>query len=96
VEAAALPIIGVSACQALAENAGLYRTKVITHGSSGKIGSVAIKIAKHLGVYIATTVSTNDRHIVQELGANQIIDNNTENFEVILHYYDAVYDTVDG
>ena len=40
----------------------------------GGIGSIAIQLAKHLGAYVATTVSTNDKQFVQELGANQAID----------------------
>jgi D-arabinose 1-dehydrogenase-like Zn-dependent alcohol dehydrogenase len=46
--------------------------------------------------YVATTVSTNDKQFVQELGADQIIDYKKENFEDILQDYDAVFDTVGG
>jgi NADPH:quinone reductase-like Zn-dependent oxidoreductase len=45
---------------------------------------------------VATTVSTNDKQFVQELGADQVIDYKTEDFEDILHDYDAVFDTVGG
>ena len=96
-EAAALPLVGVSAWQALVENIGLSKDKkILIHGGAGGIGSIAIQLAKHLGAYVATTVSTNDKQFVQELGANQAIDYNTENFEDILHDYDAVLDTVGG
>ena len=96
-EAAALPLVGVSAWQALVENIGLSKDKkILIHGGAGGIGSIAIQLAKHLGAYVATTVSTNDKQFVQELGANQVIDYNTENFEDILHDYDAVLDTVGG
>jgi alcohol dehydrogenase len=46
------------------------------------------------GGYAATTVSTNDKQFVQELGADQVIDYKTENFEDIVHDFDAVFDTV--
>ena len=49
-----------------------------------------------LGAYVATTVNTNDKQFVQELGANQVIDYRAQNFEDILHDYDAVVDTVGG
>ena len=96
-EAAALPLVGVSAWQALVENIGLTNgQKILIHGGAGGIGSIAIQLAKHLGAYVATTVSTNDKEFVQQLGADQVIDYKTENFEDMLHDYDSVFDTVGG
>ena len=96
-EAAALPLVGVSAWRALMENIGLSKgQRILIHGGAGGIGSIAIQLAKHLGAYVATTVSTNDKQFVQELGADQVIDYKTENFEDILHDYDSVFDTVGG
>jgi alcohol dehydrogenase len=96
-EAAALPLVGVSAWQALVENIGLSKgNKILIHGGAGGIGSIAIQLAKHLGGYVATTVSTNDKQFVQELGADQVIDYKAENFEDIIRDYDAVFDTVAG
>jgi alcohol dehydrogenase len=97
VEAAALPLVGVSAWQALVENIGLSKDqKILIHGGAGGIGSIAIQLAKKLDAYIATTASTNDKQFVQELGADQVIDYKSQNFEDILHDYDAVFDTVGG
>jgi len=97
IEAAGLPTVGVSAWQGIIENIRLSRDqKILIHGGAGGIGSIAIQLAKRLGVYVATTASTNDEQFVQELGANQVIDYETENFEDILHDYDAVFDTVGG
>jgi NADPH:quinone reductase-like Zn-dependent oxidoreductase len=96
-EAAALPLVGVSAWQALVENIGLTNgQKILIHGGAGGIGSIAIQHAKHLGAYVATTVSTNVKEFVQRLGADQVIDYKTENFEDMLHDYDSVFDTVGG
>jgi NADPH:quinone reductase-like Zn-dependent oxidoreductase len=96
-EAAALPLVGVSAWQALVENIALSKDqKILIHGGAGGIGSIAIRLAKYLGAYITTTVNTNDKQYVQELGANQVIDYKTENFGDILHDYDAVFDTIGG
>jgi alcohol dehydrogenase len=96
-EAAALPLAGVSAWQALVENIELANgQKILIHGGAGGIGSIAIQLAKHLRAYVATTVSTNDKEFVQRLGADQVIDYKTENFEDMLHDYDSVFDTVGG
>jgi alcohol dehydrogenase len=96
-EAAALPLVGVSAWQALVEHIRLSKDKkVLVQGGAGGIGSIAIQLAKHLGAFMATTVSTDDKQFVQELGADQVIDYKTENFEDIVHDYDAVFDTVSG
>lgn len=96
-EAAALPLVGVSAWQALVENMALSKDqKILIHGGAGGIGSVAIQLAKYLGAYITTTVSTTDKQFVQELGASEVIDYKTQNFEDILNDYDAVFDTIGG
>jgi len=74
-EAAGLPTVGVSVWQALVENIGLSKEqRILIHGGAEGIGSIAIQLAKHLGAYVATTVSTNDKQFVQELGSDQIID----------------------
>ncbi len=97
-EAAGLPLVGVSAWQALVETIGLSEgQKILIHGGAGGIGSIAIQLAKHLGAYIATTVSTNDKEFAKELGADEAIDYKTQTFEDLLpHDYDAVFDTVGG
>src|SRR5215208_301728 len=94
-EAAALPLVGVSAWKALMENIELSKDqKILIHGGAGGIGSIAIQLAKYLGADVATTVSINDKQFVQELGADQVIDYKTQTFEDLLHDYDAVFDTV--
>jgi NADPH:quinone reductase-like Zn-dependent oxidoreductase len=96
-EAAGLPLVGVSAWQALVENIGLSRgQKILIHGGAGGIGSIAIQLAKHVGAFVATTVRANDMQFVKELGADEIIDYQTQNFDELLHEYDAVYDNVGG
>jgi NADPH:quinone reductase-like Zn-dependent oxidoreductase len=96
-EAAALPLVGVSAWWALKDDIGLSKgQKILIHGGAGGIGSIAIQIAKNLGAYVATTVSTNDKQFVQDVGADIVIDYKTQTFEDLLHDYDAVFDTVGG
>jgi NADPH:quinone reductase-like Zn-dependent oxidoreductase len=98
-EAAGLPLVGVSAWQALVETIGLTdgQKKILIHGGAGGIGSIAIQLAERLGAYVATTASTNDKQFVKELGADEVIDYKTQTFEDLLpHDYDAVFDTVGG
>jgi alcohol dehydrogenase len=96
-ESAALPLVGVSAWWALVDDIGLSNgQKILIHGGAGGIGSIAIQLAKNLGAYVATTVSTNDKQFVQELGADIVIDYKTQTFEDVVHEYDAVFDTVGG
>jgi alcohol dehydrogenase len=96
-EAAAFPLVGVSAWQALVEHIGLSKgQKILIHGGAGGIGSIAIQLAKNLGAYVATTVSIEDKQFVHELGANEVIDYKTQTFEDVVHDYDAVFDTVGG
>lgn len=96
-EAAALPLAGVAAWWALKDDIGLSEgQKILIHGGAGGIGSIAIQIAKNLGAYVATTVSTNDKQFVQDLGADIVIDYMNQTFEDLLHDYDAVFDTVGG
>jgi alcohol dehydrogenase len=96
-QAAALPLVGVSAWQALVEHIGLSDgQKILIHGGAGGIGSIGIQLAKNLGAYVATTVSPNDKQFTQELGADQVIDYKTQSFEEMLHDYDAVFDNVGG
>jgi NADPH:quinone reductase-like Zn-dependent oxidoreductase len=96
-ESAALPSVGVSAWWALVDDIGLSNgQKILIHGGAGGIGSIAIQLAKNLGAYVATTVSTSDKQFVQELGTDIVIDYKTQTFEDLVHEYDAVFDTVGG
>ena len=67
--------------------------KILIHGGAGGIGSIAIPLAKNLGAYVATTASSDDKQFVQNLGADKVIDYKSQDFEELVHDYDAVYDT---
>ena len=97
IEASCMPLVGVSTWQALIENIGLSKNqKILIHGGAGGIGSVAIQLAKHLGAYVATTVKSEDKEFVRQVGADEIVDYTTQSFEDILQDYDAALDTVGG
>jgi NADPH:quinone reductase-like Zn-dependent oxidoreductase len=96
-QAAALPLVGASAIQALEEHIKLKsKQKILIHGGAGGIGSIAIQLARSKGAHVATTVSTDNVEFVKELGADKVIDYKTQKFEERLHDFDAVFDTVGG
>jgi NADPH:quinone reductase-like Zn-dependent oxidoreductase len=97
VEVAALPLVGSSAIQALMDHMDLRSgQKILIHGGAGGIGHIAIQLAKHMGAYVATTVSFDDVKFATSLGADEVIDYKLEKFEDIVKEYDAVYDTIGG
>ena len=96
-EAAALPVAGLTAVEALADHAKLQKgQKILIHGGAGGVGHIAIQFAKHTGAYIATTVSGDDRDFVKKLGADEVINYKTQAFEDLIKGYDAVLDTIGG
>ncbi len=97
IEAAALPLAGVSAYQAIVEVLNLSpEQKILIHGGAGGIGSFAIQLASHLGAFVATTVRGGGEEFVKQLGADMVINFQKEKFEDLVHEYDAVFDTVGG
>ncbi|MHA7176162.1 NADP-dependent oxidoreductase [Arthrobacter sp. Sr24] len=77
-EAASLPVVGLTAWQGLVEMGKLHAGQtVLIHGGSGGVGSVAIQLAKHLGATVATTVSSVNAGFVRALGADIVIDYRT-------------------
>ncbi len=96
-EAAALPLAGVSAVQALIEHMNLSSgQKILIHGGAGGIGTFAIQLAKHLGAHVATTVRADEMDHARKIRADEIIDYEKQSFENQLQNFDAVYDTVGG
>jgi NADPH:quinone reductase-like Zn-dependent oxidoreductase len=95
--AAALPLTGVSAYQALVEHMSLQNgQRILIHGGAGGIGTIAIQLAKHMGAYVVTTVATDDTEYVRKLGANEVIDYQSQAFEEVTNNYDTVFDTIGG
>lgn len=95
--AASLPLVSLTAWQALVEMAKVQAgQKVLIHAGSGGVGSIAIQLAKSLGAIVATTTSGKNTRWVRELGADTIIDYKTTDFEQELKDYDVVLDTQGG
>lgn len=96
-EAAALPLVGISAIKAIEEHIIIRKgQKILIHGGAGGIGGIAIQMAKSAGAYVTTTVSQKDVNYVRSLGADKVIDYHKEHFESVLKDYDAAFDTVGG
>ena len=96
-EAASVPLVALTAWQALVERANLQRGhKVLIHAGSGGVGTYAIQLAKHLGATVATTTGTSNVDWVRDLGADIVIDYKTQDFEKIVQGYDVVLDSQSG
>ncbi|WP_062203015.1 NADP-dependent oxidoreductase [Aureimonas sp. AU12] len=96
-EAASLPLVALTAWQALVETATLKPgQKVLIHAGSGGVGTIAIQLAKHLGASVATTTSTANIDLVRSLGADVVIDYKTQAFEDVLSGYDVVLNSLDA
>ncbi|KTB63011.1 NADPH:quinone oxidoreductase [Pseudomonas viridiflava ICMP 13104] len=97
VQAASIPMVGLTSWQALKERADLQPGQnVFIPAGSGGIGTFAIQLAKHLGANVATTTSTGNIPLVRSLGADQIVDYKKQPFEQVLHGYDVVLGTTRG
>ncbi|TCN30636.1 NADPH:quinone reductase-like Zn-dependent oxidoreductase [Kribbella orskensis] len=95
--AASLPLVGLTAWQALVERGNVQPVqRVLIHAGAGGVGTIAIQLAKHLGATVATTVSTGNVDFVRELGADIVIDYRTQDFEQLLNGYDLVLDSLGG
>lgn len=95
-EAASIPLVGLTAWQALIEKANLKKgQKVFIQAGSGGVGTFAIQLAKHLGAVVATTTSTANIDLVRSLGADIVIDYRKDDFETILKDYDVVLNSQD-
>ncbi|KRP75201.1 NADP-dependent oxidoreductase [Pseudomonas paralactis] len=94
-QAAALPLVALTAWQVLVETAKLKKgQKVFIHAGSGGVGSIAIQLAKHLGAFVATTTSTANVEWVKALGADVVIDYKQQAFEAVLRDYDVVLNSL--
>jgi alcohol dehydrogenase len=96
-EAAALPLVALTAWQALVEIGKLgANQRVLIHAGSGGVGSVAIQLARHMGATVFTTVGKRNVELVKRLGANVAIDYRSERFEDVAKDCDVVLDSVGG
>ncbi|MBE1206042.1 NADP-dependent oxidoreductase [Aminobacter carboxidus] len=95
IEAASIPLVGLTAWQSLVERAGIRKgQKVLIHAGSGGVGTIAIQLARHLGATVATTASAANKDLVATLGADVVIDYRKEAFEEAVSGYDVVLNSL--
>ncbi|EJN13677.1 Zn-dependent oxidoreductase, NADPH:quinone reductase, partial [Bradyrhizobium sp. YR681] len=96
-EAASLPLVGLTAWQALIGKAELKKgQRIFIQAGSGGVGTFAIQLAKHLGATVATSTSAANLDLVKSLGADIVIDYKKDDFEGMLKDYDVVLHSQDG
>ncbi|HRD10768.1 MAG TPA: NADP-dependent oxidoreductase [Mycobacterium sp.] len=96
-EAAAVPLVALTAWQALVDIADVKPgQRVFIQAGTGGVGTIAIQLAKHLGATVATTCSAQSFDLVKSLGADVVIDYKTQDFGKILHDYDVVVHSQDS
>jgi NADPH:quinone reductase-like Zn-dependent oxidoreductase len=97
IEAAAVPLAGLTAWQGLFRHGGVKAgQRVLIHAGSGGVGHFAIQFAKASGAYVVTTVSTAHVEFVRGLGADEVIDYKARHFENEVHDIDMVFDLIGG
>lgn len=97
VEAAGVPLAGLTAWQALFDHAGLKADeRVLVHAGAGGVGHLAIQVAKEAGAYVVATGSSGSQDLVKRLGADEFVDYREQPFEDAVDTVDVVFDTVGG
>jgi NADPH:quinone reductase-like Zn-dependent oxidoreductase len=92
-EAAAVPIVGVTALQGLRDKGGLQPgQKALVNGASGGVGTFAVPIAKALGAEVTAVCGTQNVEVARSLGADRIVDYTTEDFTRSDERYDLMLD----
>jgi len=97
IEAASIPVIAITAKQALFDQAGLKQgNTVLIHGAAGNVGAYAVQLARKAGLKVIATGSAGDIEEIKSLGADQVIDHRASRFEDQVSEVDAVIDLVGG
>jgi NADPH:quinone reductase-like Zn-dependent oxidoreductase len=97
VQAAAVPLAGLTAWQALFDHAGLTAgQEILIHGATGGVGSFAVQLAHWRGAFVVGTARSDHVGLARELGADKVIDYTTNRFEDTVRDADVVLDTVGG
>jgi NADPH:quinone reductase-like Zn-dependent oxidoreductase len=96
-EAAAMALTSLTALWALEDTAKLKPGEtILIQGGAGGVAGFAIQLAKHIGATVITTASARNRDYVRRLGADRVVDYNSEDFTKVVSDCDVVFDTVGG
>jgi NADPH:quinone reductase-like Zn-dependent oxidoreductase len=97
IDAASVPVIAVTAWQALFEEAAMMRgQRVLIHGAAGNVGAFAVQLAHGAGLYVVATCGEQDAAFVHSLGADEVLTREGKPFEDLVHEVDVVVDLVGG
>ncbi|WP_406470981.1 NADP-dependent oxidoreductase [Streptomyces sp. NBC_01615] len=96
-QAGALPLVSLTAWQALTEQANLRAgQRVLIHAAAGGVGHVAVQIAKALGAYVIGTASAGKHDFLRGIGVDEAIDYQGVDFTEAVRDVDVVLDTIGG
>ena len=96
-QAAGVPVSGLAAWHALVEVAELKEGQtVLIHGGAGGVGHFGVQIAHSIGARVITTASPRNHEFLKSIGADLVIDYNTQKFEDIVSNVDVVFDMIGG
>ncbi|MGN9839127.1 NADP-dependent oxidoreductase [Nonomuraea sp. H19] len=96
-QAAAIPLAGLTAWQALVDVAGLKGgQRVLIHAAAGGVGHLAVQIAKARGAYVIGTASAGKHDFLRDIGADELVDYRTADFAEVVRDVDVVLDTLGG
>ncbi|MBK19066.1 MAG: NADPH:quinone reductase [Rhodospirillaceae bacterium] len=97
IDIAALALIGLTAVMSIEDTLHLQSgEKILIQGGAGGVASFAIQLAKHLGAHVVSTTSAANVDYVKDLGADEVINYNAQDFREVVSDCDAVFDTVGG
>jgi NADPH:quinone reductase-like Zn-dependent oxidoreductase len=97
VEAASLPLVSITAWEALVTAAGIEPgQRVLIHAGSGGVGSIAVQLAKAMGAHVTSTTSSRNLALVESLGADRVIDYTAGPVSATEGPFDIVFDTIGG
>lgn len=97
VEAAALPLAGLTAWQALIETAGIGEgSRVVITGAAGGVGHLAVQIAHARGAYVIAVAAAAQEEFLRRLGADEVIDYRSADFATVVSDADVVFDVIGG
>jgi NADPH:quinone reductase-like Zn-dependent oxidoreductase len=96
-EAASLPLASITAWSAVIDRGEIQAGQsILIHAGSGGVGSMAVQLAKWRGAHVISTTSAANVDLVKSLGADEVIDYRSTNFQDVVHDVDIVFDTIGG
>jgi len=96
-EAVSLALTGLTATVSIEDTLKLQAGEtILIQGGAGGVAGFAIQLAKHLGAHVITTASAANHDYMRQLGADEIVDYNTQDFTKTVSNCDAVFETVGG